>query len=322
VISCLAADTVKAASSPSSTCQCGPNLESAAKRFTVFAAAIVLAVGGAAIEAQQPAAPAVAPPLPTLVKLKEDVYVVQNVNSIAAEIGPNGGNATVYVTGGGVILVDAKNERMHDDIVAKVRSITDQPIKYVILTHNHADHSGGAPRFQADGVTVVSSFGTRELMDMGKLPGAAQVTYSGEGRVMLGGKQALLQEYRGHTRGDTVVSLPAARVVVAGDLVVTGGMIPNIVNYGDGGGWTDLGRTLDEVAKLDFDMLVPGHGPSITKQEFLQFRDRVAGIRERFRTLNRERKTAEEIAQTLVKEFNWGTGPAAGNILGMLQELR
>src|SRR6185369_12601385 len=115
----------------------------------------------------------------------------------------------------------------------------------------HADHSGGAARFQADGVTVVSSLGTRELMDMGKLPGAAQVTYSGEGRVMLGGKQALLKEYRGHTRGDTVVS---------------GGMIPNIVNYGDGGGWTDLGRTLDEVAKLDFDMLVPGHGPSITKQ--------------------------------------------------------
>jgi hypothetical protein len=44
--------------------------------------------------------------------------------------------------------------------------------------------------------------------------------------------------------------------------------------------------------------------------------------RERFRALNRDRRSAEEIAQVLVKEFNWGTGPAAGNIAGMMQELR
>src|SRR5881394_47898 len=218
-------------------------------RLTVLAAALLLTAGGAAGEPQQAPAPAAAPPpLPRLVKLKDDVYVVQNVNSTGAEIGPNGGNATVYVTGAGVILVDAKNERMHDDLVAKVRSITDQPIKYVVLTHNHADHSGGAARLQAEGATVVSSLGTRELMDMQKLPGAAQVTYSGNGRVLLGGKEVRLEEQRGHTRGDTIAWLPAARVVVAGDLVVTGGMIPNIVNYADGGNWTDLGRTLDHLA--------------------------------------------------------------------------
>ena len=286
----------------------------------VLAAVMVLAVESSAAGTQQP--PAAAAPLPTLVKVKDDVYVIQNVNSILAEIGQNGGNVTVYVTAGGVILVDAKNERMHDDIVAKVRSITDRPIRYVILTHNHADHSGGAAGFQGDGATVISSVGTREHMVRANLPGAAQVTYSGYGQVVLGGKEVRLHEYRGHTRGDTVVLLPAARVVVVGDLVTTGGIIPNIVNYGDGGGWTDLGRTLDEVAKLDFDLLVSGHGPSITKQEFLEFRDRVAAIRERFRALNRERKTPGEIGQTLAREFNWGTGPAAGNIPGMLQELR
>src|SRR5204863_1213905 len=124
-------------------------------------------------------------------------------------------------------------------------------------------HSGGAVRFQADGATVVSSFGTRELMEMQKLPGVAQVAYSGEGRVVLGGKDVQLREYRGHTRSDTVAVLPAARVMVAGDLMVTGGMIPNIVNYADGGSWTDLGRALDKVATLDFDIVVPGHGPSI-----------------------------------------------------------
>ena len=60
----------------------------------------------------------------------------------------------------------------------------------------------------------------------------------------------------------------------------------------------------------------------MSKAEFLKYRDRIAAIRDRFRALNRERKTQDEITQTLIKEFNWGTGPAAGNIPGMLQELR
>ena len=116
--------------------------------------------------------------------------------------------------------------------------------------------------------------------------------------------------------------IPSARVVIAGDLVATPDTIPAIVNYGDGGSWTDLGRALDEVAKLDFDTLVGGHGPVLSRADFLKYRDRIAALRERFRALNRERKTQDEITQTLLKEFNWGTGPAAGNIAGMLQELR
>jgi hypothetical protein len=54
----------------------------------------------------------------------------------------------------------------------------------------------------------------------------------------------------------------------------------------------------------------------LTKAEFLKYRDRIAAIRERFRALNRERKTQDEVTQTLLKEFNWGSGPAAGNIPG------
>ena len=97
------------------------------------------------------------PPLPTLVKVRDDVFVIQNVNHVVAEIGQNGGNATVFVTSDGVILVDTKNDRMHDDLVGKVKSLTNQPIKYAVLTHNHADHSGGAAKLQAGGTTIVAS---------------------------------------------------------------------------------------------------------------------------------------------------------------------
>lgn len=279
-------------------------------------ALILLAV----LMAQAPA-PASAPP-PALVKVRDDVFVVQNVNHVVAEIGQNGGNATALLTSDGVILVDTKNDRMHDDLVAKVKSLTDKPIRYAILTHNHADHSAGAARLQAEGVTIVASVGPRENMLRTNQPGAPQIAYSGYSQIVLGGKEVQLREVRGHTRGDTVVLIPSARVAIAGDLVTTPDAIPTIVNYGDGGSWTDLGRALDEVARLDFDTLIGGHGPALSRADFLKYRDRIAAIRERVRALNRDRKTQDDITQTLLREFNWGAGPAAGNIVGMLQELR
>ena len=278
--------------------------------------------GPATSAVAQAAAPQAPAPPPTLVKVRDDVYVIQNVNHVVAEIGQNGGNATVVLTDEGVVLIDTKNDRVHDDLVAKVKSLTDRPIRYAVLTHSHADHSGGAAKLQAMGVTVIATVATRENMLRTNAPGVPQVTYAGYSQVVVGGKEVQLREFRGHTRGDTVALIPSARVAIAGDLVATPDTIPAIVNYGDGGSWNDLGRTLDEVAKLDFDTLIGGHGPVLSKAEFLKYRDRIAAIRERFRALNRERKTQDEITQTLLKEFNWGSGPAAGNIPGMLQELR
>ena len=283
-------------------------------------AALLLATVALPSFAQQPPAAPATPP--TLVKVRDDVYVVQNVNHVVAEIGQNGGNATILLTSDGVILIDTKNDRVHDDLVAKVKSLTDKPIKYAVLTHSHADHSAGAAKLQAEGTTIVASTATRENMLRANMPGAPQVTYSGSALIALGGKEVQLREFRGHTRGDTVALIPSARLLVAGDLVTTPETIPPIVNYADGGSWSDLGRTLDELAKLYFDTLIGGHGPLLTRADFLKFRDRITAIRERVRALNRERKTQDEIAQTLQKELNWGSGPAAGNIAGMMQELR
>jgi glyoxylase-like metal-dependent hydrolase (beta-lactamase superfamily II) len=290
--------------------------------FAGLAFAVWLASAVATAQAPGPQAPQAPAPPPTLVKVRDDVYVIQNVNHVVAEIGQNGGNATVLLTNDGVVLIDTQNDRVHDDLVAKVKSLTDRPIKYAVLTHSHADHSGGAAKLQAMGVTVIATMATRENMLRTNAPGVPQVTYTGYSQVVLGGQEVQLREFRGHTRGDTVALIPSARVAIAGDLVATPDAIPAIVNYGDGGSWNDLGRTLDEVAKLDFDTLLGGHGPVLTKAEFLKYRDRIAAIRERFRALSRERKTQDEITQTLLKEFNWGSGPAAGNIPGMLQELR
>ncbi len=82
-----------------------------------------------------------APAKLTLNKVKDDLY----------EIEGDGGNVAVYITDEGVILIDDKFDQDHQDIVDQVKSVTNQPIKYVINTHYHQDHSGGNAQVSADG---------------------------------------------------------------------------------------------------------------------------------------------------------------------------
>ena len=176
---------------------------------------------------------------------------------------------------------------------------------------------------QAIGATILISANDRD--NIARAPNASwvpQFGYIGQAELVLAGKEIRLHEVRGHTRGDTVVHFPAARVVVMGDLLTTAEDIPPIVNYGAGGSWVDWSKSIDEVMKLDFDIAIPGHGPMVTKQQVLNIRNRMVAIRERVRSMNRDRKTQQEITETLIKEFNWGSGPAAGNIPAMIQELR
>ena len=226
-------------------------------------------------------------------KVADDLYVIQNANHTVAEIGQNGGNVTVIVTSDGVILVDSKFERMHDDIMAKVKSVTDRPVRYMVLTPQPRRPLGRLG-------TAASRWASRWCRRWRRARTWRAPTHraarrwptAGYSELMLGGTRLELREFRGHTRGDTVVSLPARRAVIAGDLVTTPDSIPAIVNYADGGNWTELGESLDAIARMDFDVLIGGHGPNLTKAEFLKFRDKAAGIRERFRALNREQEDA------------------------------
>jgi cyclase len=283
--------------------------------IAVFLVLGLFADASPALQTQPAAIPA------KLEKVRDDLYMIENVNATVMDIGAYGGNIAVYLTDEGVILVDSKNERTHDDVVAKVRSLTDKPIRYLVLTHNHADHAAGAAKFQALG-TIISAADRENIARTPNASWVPQFGYIGQAQVAMGGKEARLYEFRGHTRGDTIVHFPGARVIAMGDLLTTSEDIPLIVNYPDGGSWMDWRKSVDEILKFDFDIAIPGHGPMVTKQQVATIRNRMSAIMDRVRAMNRERKTQQEITAALVKEFNWGMGPSAGNIPGMMQELR
>src|SRR5919201_4272680 len=100
------------------------------RKIPAIALAVVI---GAALASLQALTQQQAPPALTIDKVKDDLYNIVG----------DGGNVAVLVTNEGVLLVDDKYEQDHDQIIAKVKSVTSQPIKYVISTHYHADHSGG-----------------------------------------------------------------------------------------------------------------------------------------------------------------------------------
>src|SRR6267142_6901773 len=135
-----------------------------------------------------------------VVKIKDDLYVIHN------DYVP--GNVTALITNEGVVLVDDKFEVDSANVVAEVRKLTNQPIKYVINTHHHADHSGGNAKLQQMGVQVVTSEQARENMVEGKQPGLSNITFEKHAHIYLGGKNVEMYYFgRAHTNGDIVVHL-------------------------------------------------------------------------------------------------------------------
>ena len=134
-------------------------------------AAFTMAVlfAGAATAQQQPAATPAASPLPDFSKVEikatdlgDNVYMLEGQNP-----GSIGGNITVAVAKNGIIMVDGQFAPLHDKIKAAIATISTLPIKYLINTHYHGDHTGGNEAFAKDGVTVVAQENVKKRLAAG-----------------------------------------------------------------------------------------------------------------------------------------------------------
>ena len=250
-----------------------------------------------------------------VVKLADDLYVIHN------ELVP--GNTTALVTNEGVVLVDDKFPQDADNIVAQVKKLTSQPIKYVISTHHHGDHTGGNPRLQQLGAQVVSSEEARENMVDGKLPGLPNVTFQHHAHIYLGGKNVELYHFgRAHTNGDSVVLFPAQRTLAAGDMFTFGDGLPELIDYSGGGSAKEWTPTLDSALQLDFDRVVPGHGNVTTKQEMRKFRDSTVTLRNRVHDMVVQKKTRADVEKMLRADFHFGDLHISRSLDGLIAEMQ
>jgi cyclase len=278
-------------------------------------AAAALLLTGCWMAYTQTAAP---PPKLTLNKVKDDLYVIEG----------DGGNVAVYVTSEGVILVDDKYEQDHDGIMAQVKSVTNLPVKYILSTHYHADHSGGNAKFLPTAEIISTANARSSILNHKQqtVPppdvAPARVTFTEETAVYLGGKEVRARYFgRGHTNGDAIVYFPALRTIHTGDLMA--GTTP-LIDYPGGGSVVEWTKTLDAAMKLDFDTVIPGHGAVTTKAALLGYRNNVEKLSLRAAGLIREGKSQEDVGKVMTAEFGWKSDSMQmqWSLPGMMAELK
>jgi cyclase len=249
------------------------------------------------------------------VKITDDLYVIHN------DFVP--GNTTALITAEGVILVDDKFEIDFPNIVAEVKKLTPQPIKYVINTHHHGDHSGSNAKMQAMNVQVIASEQARENMVDGKLPGLPTMVFDHHAHVYLGGKNVELYHFgRSHTNGDVVVLFPAQRTLAAGDMFTFGDDVPELIDYPGGGSAKEWTSTLDSALQLDFANVVPGHGNMTTKAEMRKFRDSTLRLRNRVHELVVQKKSRADVEKAMRTEFHWADLHVMLSLDGAIAEMQ
>lgn len=251
----------------------------------VFWSALIvwLALIGTAREAQAETGPRV-----EARRITDSVYFVQGVAALGSPKNRNFiSNAAFVVTPAGVVVIDALGSPvLAEELLRVIRGLTPRPVTHVIVTHYHADHVYGLQTFRQAGARIVAQRRSQEYLgsDLAQQRLAAsredlapwvddktQLTapdlwLDEEMDLVVGGVQFQIRHVGpAHTPEDSVVYLPALKVLFAGDMVFRG-RIP-FVGQADSGRWV---AGLDKLLEFDARWVVPGHGPvSVTARDDL-----------------------------------------------------
>jgi glyoxylase-like metal-dependent hydrolase (beta-lactamase superfamily II) len=222
-----------------------------------------------------------------------------------------GGNITIAVGTDGIIMVDTQFADLSDRIKAAIKAISPLPIKYIINTHYHGDHTGGNANFQKDGATVIAQDNIRVRLLAGTTNGTTgnktaplsgdaipKETYTGGVKTIeVGGRKAELHHvYNAHTDGDTWVYFADANVICTGDVMNNRHRYQQ-VDFANGGDIRGMIRASNDWLKLanDNTKVVVGHGNLATKANIAEYNAMVKTAREKIEKLVNEGKTEAEV---------------------------
>jgi glyoxylase-like metal-dependent hydrolase (beta-lactamase superfamily II) len=246
-------------------------------------------------------------------KLAEGVY------AYTAEGDPNTG---IIIGDDGVMVIDTQaTPDMAQDVIRRIREITDKPIKYVVLSHYHAVRVMGASAYHAD--HIIASQATHELIaergqfdfdsEVGRFPRLFQgvesvpgltwptLTFESSMTLWMGKRRVELKHIgRGHTKGDIVVWLPEEKVLFSGDLVEFGA-----TPYTGDAYLSDWPQTLANLRALGAEKLVPGRGDALTTPETVEAA--ISGTQEfltqMFESVKQGRAAGKELNQIYTETY-------------------
>ena len=227
--------------------------------------------------------------------LKQEVkyFKIEKINNKFYMLLGGGGNVGVFISDGEVILIDNKYEILEDVLMASLREITDKPIKYIINTHFHHDHSDGNRAFGKQGIPIISHQNAKKRMmedielyggiyssikdfvqpkyDKTSLP---VFTYENKMSISQGNEEIELYNFgKAHTDGDSVVVFKNNNIIHTGDAFVRYGYpYVDLNNGGSIKGLIDFLGTLELLCD-DNTIIIPGHGGLSKKEDVTKLKN-------------------------------------------------
>src|SRR5262245_32285576 len=224
-----------------------------------------------------------------------------------------GGTIGVLFGPDGVFMVDTQFAPLSDKIVATIKRLTPQPIKFVVNTHVHGDHTGGDENFGKLGATIISREELRYRLAHPNpaangtpgvpMPAAGlpKQTYRGMVTMFMNGEEIqLIAIPRAHTDGDTMVYFPGLDIIMTGDFYRSV-QYPNVdrANGGSLQGLIDgLGTVVGHAGPST--KIIPGHGPTVDRAAVAAHRDMAIAVRDRVAPLVAQGKTEDEVVAAKV----------------------
>jgi cyclase len=299
-------------------------------RSTNWAALALVASQASGVFAQ---APAGQPP-------QEVVVTTTRLGGSVHGIEGQGGRAAALVGPDGIFIVDSQFARVSDKFLAAVKQLSPAPLKFLVNTHVHGDHTGGNENFAKAGATILGRPALRaQLLNPRPAPGNGQVPpvappaalpvvlYDAPLTVHLNGETVqLVPLVAAHTDGDTAVKFEQADVLMTGDVYRSQGFPAAAI--GNGGSVLGTIAALDRLVTLagPNTKVVPGHGPVVDRAALAFHRDMAVTVRDRVAAQLREGKSPEQIrASKPTADFEERVGGPANFITqfvdGLIAEL-
>ncbi|WP_162914761.1 MBL fold metallo-hydrolase [Desertibaculum subflavum] len=241
--------------------------------------AIVMAGAEAAAQAT--------PPVREISKIAGEIYRFRNNNHYSV----------FAVTPDGIIATDPINADAATWLKAELKSRFDKPVKYLIYSHDHADHSSGGHVFADTAIVVAHAKAKAAILGEKRPTAVPQVTFTERMTIVLGGTELELTHVgRNHSDNSIVMRFPKERLLFAVDFIPV-----NAVAFRDfpDAYVPDWIESLRRVEAMDFDILAPGHGPLGRKEHVNQFREYLEDLRQAVLSLAREGKSLDEMKQTI-----------------------
>jgi glyoxylase-like metal-dependent hydrolase (beta-lactamase superfamily II) len=206
----------------------------------------------------------------------------------------------------GVLMVDSGTAAFADRLVAAIKTVSDGPIRFMVNSHQHPDHTGGNESFAKMGVAIISRDELRTRLagasGRGGPPAPASlplVTYKGAMTFHMNGEEVrLIPVPAAHTDGDTMVYFPKSDVLMTGDFYRSAGY-PNI-DRANGGTLSGMLQGFNAVIDLagPNTRIVPGHGGIVDEKAVMAHRDMTIALRDRVAPLVAKGQTLEQILAT------------------------